>query len=650
MQKGTAYAGMLLSFLGGLFLMYGINKSQDSAKVGPEMAQVAEDASPSDHSASPIAISKEDPQWGDEDALVTIVEISDFQCPFCSKVLPTIDKIKKTYGPKKVRVVWKQNPLPFHKQAGPAHEASVAVKELGGNDAFWKFHDLAFKNQRALNEDNFVKWAAESGVDEAKFKAAWGDAAKKKKYAAKVQKDLADNRKIGATGTPAFRINGVTLSGAQPFDKFKSVIDAQISKAEALVKKGTPKNEVSLKLTKENFKKAPPAKKRQKAKEDTTVWRVPVLKDDPSKGPADALVTIVEWSDFQCPFCSRVNPTIAKLLKEYPKDVRVVWKDNALPFHKEAKPAATLARMAFAKGGSPLFWKAHDLLFENQKALNTETYKQLAGKLGLSAPAVLNAIKKEQFDDKISASMELASDLKARGTPHFFVNGRRLSGAQPFERFKTLVDDRLKIAQAKVKAGVPRTKVYDELMKGAKGPPKPEKRDVAAPGKNNPFKGAANAKIVIQEFSDFECPFCSRVNPTIKKIMEEYAGQVKVVWRSMPLPFHKNAKLASEAAHEAFVQQGNSAFWKYHDLLFKNQRALQRDSLEKYAEEVGLDMAKFKKALDDRTHQKQVEADMAVAKKAGVSGTPAFTVNGYFLSGAQPFGQFQKLIKLALKK
>src|SRR5690606_1105512 len=113
--------------------------------------------------------------------------------------------------------------------------------------------------------------------------------------------------------------------------------------------------------------------------------------------------------------------------------------------------------------------------------------------------------------------------------------------------------------------GVARANVYDELMKTAKGPDEPEKREVAAPTPQNPFKGAANAKVVIQEFSDFQCPFCSRVKPTIKQILDEYEGQVKVVWRSMPLPFHKEAPLASEAAQEAFVQKGADGFWAYHD-------------------------------------------------------------------------------------
>lgn len=649
MQKGTAIVGMLLSFVLGVLVMFGVNRSQQGAPVSADKtAATAAAGGASDHSGSPIPITKDDPAWGNPDALVTIVEISDFQCPFCSRVNPTLKQIKDTYGPEKVRIVWKHNPLPFHKEATPAHEASQAVFALGGSEAFWKFHDLAFQNQKELTEANFEKWAVAAGVDATKFKAERN----KDSVKAKIKADLDSNRKIGATGTPAFRINGVTLSGAQPFEAFKTTIEAELKKAEDLVKSGTPKKLVSLRMTEKNFKAQPaPEKKEGKPEaDDTTIWRVPVAKDDPVKGPADALVTIVEWSDFQCPFCSRVEPTIKKIVDTYGNDVRVVWKDNALPFHKEAKPAATLARMAYEKGGSDLFWKAHALLFENQKSLGAETYTKLAGQLGLNPAEVTQAIASNKYDAKISASMELASDLQARGTPHFFVNGRRIAGAQPFEKFDELVKTQLAAAKALVAKGVPRANVYDELMKTAKGPQEPEKRDVPAPTAKNPFKGAANAKVVIQEFSDFQCPFCSRVNPTIKQILDEYPGQVKVVWRNMPLAFHKEAPLAAEAAYEAFVQKGSDGFWAYHDKLFENQKALQRADLDKYATELGLDMNKFKAALDARTHEAVVKADMAAAEKAGVRGTPAFTVNGYFLSGAQPFPQFKKLIDLAIKE
>lgn len=639
MNKGTAVVGFFVSFLCGMGLMWGIARDQGITP-SKEVAQATAKGA-GGHAAAAVPVFDDDPAWGNPDAPVTIVEISDFECPFCSRVNPTMARIKKDYGKEKVRIVWKHNPLPFHKRARPAHEAAQTVHALGGD--FWKFHDLAFQNQKQLTPENLQKWAVAAGVDAAKFKAAF-DA---KKYASKIDKDLAMARKIGARGTPNFRINGKELSGARPFEQFKAAIDAELAEAQKLTSKGIAKSAVYVERAKANFKAPAPA---QKPKEDKTVWKIPVFDTDPVKGAKDALVTIVEWSDFQCPFCSRVNPTMKKVMEEYPKDVRIVWKDNALPFHKRAKPAAYLARFAFDKQGHDGFWKAHDALFASQKNLEDAGLEAVAKKLGLNWKRVKSAIDSGKYAAKIEESMDLAADFQARGTPHFFINGRRLSGAQPFPKFKELIDKQLAVAKGLEKKGVPRAKIYRELMKTAKAPPQPEKRPVPEPSKDNAFKGPANAKVVIQEFSDFQCPYCNRVNPTVAQLLKKYPKDVKIVWRNFPLAFHKDAPLASEAAQEALAQGGNKAFWAFHDKLFQNQKQIKRPELEKYAQELGLDMARFKSALDTHKHKARVDGDMAAGKKAGVTGTPAFTVNGYFLSGAQPFSAFDKLVKLALKE
>src|SRR6185503_11433010 len=170
--------------------------------------------------------------------------------------------------------------------------------------------------------------------------------------------------------------------------------------------------------------------------EDTGVWKVPVASDDPQRGPKDALVTIVEWSEFQCPFCKKVEETLKQIVQTYPNDVRLVWKDNPLPFHPRAKPAAIFARHAFKTKGEKGFWDAHDALFDSQPALEEDNLKTIADKIGMPWDAAKTAIDGNKYMDKIDSSMELAMDLQARGTPHFFINGVRLSGAQPFESFK----------------------------------------------------------------------------------------------------------------------------------------------------------------------------------------------------------------------
>ena len=158
----------------------------------------------------------------------------------------------------------------------------------------------------------------------------------------------------------------------------------------------------------------------------------------------------------------------------------------------------------------------------------------------------------------------------------------------------------------------------------------------------------------MQVFSDFECPFCKRVEETVSQVAKTYGDKIKIVWRHKPLPMHKNAPLASEASQEIWKQKGNEGFWKYHGILFEKQGtpdALVRTSLEKYAEEMGgIDLGKFKKALDSNTHKAFVDSESKVADDAGISGTPAFVINGYFISGAQPFPKFKKIIDKALKE
>jgi protein-disulfide isomerase len=157
----------------------------------------------------------------------------------------------------------------------------------------------------------------------------------------------------------------------------------------------------------------------------------------------------------------------------------------------------------------------------------------------------------------------------------------------------------------------------------------------------SPVKGNPEAKIAIVEFSDFQCPFCGRVGPTLEKITKEYADDVRIVFKHLPLRIHPKAP-AAHAAAEAAHRQGK--FWEMHDRIFGNQRALEDSDFVGYATELGLDVEKFNADRKSAEVSKRVAADSSEASKLGVTGTPAFFVNGRFVSGAQPFETFQKLI------
>jgi protein-disulfide isomerase len=163
--------------------------------------------------------------------------------------------------------------------------------------------------------------------------------------------------------------------------------------------------------------------------------------------------------------------------------------------------------------------------------------------------------------------------------------------------------------------------------------------DVAIDGQ--PAKGSAKAPVTIVIFSDFQCPYCKRAEGTIAEVEKTYGDKIRLVFRDYPLPFHSNAKPAAEAANCAAAQ---GKFWEYHDKLFANQAALSADDFKKYAQEVGLDQAKFDKCLTDHTYVADIDKDIEAGQEVGVNGTPAFFINGRLLSGAQPFEKFKEVI------
>jgi protein-disulfide isomerase len=163
----------------------------------------------------------------------------------------------------------------------------------------------------------------------------------------------------------------------------------------------------------------------------------------------------------------------------------------------------------------------------------------------------------------------------------------------------------------------------------------------------SPTRGNAEARLAIVEFSDFQCPFCRRVGPTLEQIESEYGDQVRIVFKHMPLGMHDKAP-AAHAAAEAAHQQGK--FWEMHDLIFSDQAAMSPEKYVEYAQQLNLDVARFQRDVASAEVKSRVEADTQEAARLGVTGTPAFFVNGRFLSGAQPFPAFKELIDQELGK
>jgi protein-disulfide isomerase len=589
-------------------------------------------------------------------AKVLIVEVSDFQCGYCKKAVGLMEELRAAYKDS-LTVIYMHNALAMHKDARGAAIASVAAQKQG---KFWEMHDKMFENMRALKPANLEAYATELGLDAAQFKKDSADAA----VAKFVDKNQAISVAIGARGTPGFFVNGKAIKGFRPAPEFKKIIDEEIAAADAAGKAGA---EWIAERTKTNNAKlhgflyggqeppkVPAAKPRAPRKADKTVYKVTIdKKKDAIKGKIDAPITLAIFSEFQCPFCSRIKPTMAKISETYGDKVRFVFKHSPLPFHKDAIGASVAAICAGEQGK---FWEMHDKMFSNQRALGLDKLPGYAGELGLNAKKFnkcLSGNYKTSEDgkttwsgkhvDQIERDQELASKVMARGTPNTFVNGRKLTGAKPFEEFKTVIDEELKKAEALLTRGIKSGDLYDELVKNGKTFQPLEDEVNTFDLTNAAVLGKKNAKIQIVEFSDFQCPFCSRVGGPLKEVQKHYGDDAVVVFKNFPLSFHKEAMPAAQAA---LCAKDQGKFWEYHDQLFANMKALKDQKWGEYATAIGIDKDKLEKCVADKKYEAQVRAEMAEGRKAKVRGTPSIYINGRKFSSPSGYNKaaFTKVI------
>ncbi len=642
MKKETAIlvvvVAVLIAFVAGRYSANVSPAANADSATTPKKIAAAEAAPAPAGSLIPATM----PVKGADDALVTIIEISDFQCPFCSRVGPTLKKLVENY-PDDVRVVWANNALSFHDRAKPAAIAALAAHRQG---KFWPYHDKLFANQRGLTDENLKKWAGEVELDVAQWETDIKDPALGKQ----VEHEMAAANATSARGTPGFFINGKLLSGAQPYEAFKAQVDEALTAARkhrdagktgldlmaaawaerdakvgakvlAYFIKGEKPVAAAAEQKRPEKREARPTPSKPPA-DSYEIWKVPVdVKKDHVQGNNDeAVVTIVEFSDFECPFCTRGKNTVDQMRKEYGDKVRVVFKHHPLPFHQKAGPAH---HASIAAGKQGKFWEFHDKLFDNQRAIAEENLTAYARELGLNMGKFDKDRKDPKAKARVQADMALASSVSVRGTPNFLINGRKLVGAQPPAVFKAVIDE--EIAKA-TKAGKSGQRYYNSIISKGKIFSELDAKVNDFDLSKLPYHGAKKAKVTIVEFSDFQCPYCSRVGGPVKAAMERFPGKAKLVFAHYPLGFHKEAKPASVLAQEAWEQGGADLFWKVHDKLFEAQRELSEEKIKQIGTDAGVDMAKVE-ANKDR-HLAFIDATMAMGTKAGVNGTPSLFING----------------------
>ncbi|MEQ9703772.1 MAG: thioredoxin domain-containing protein [Sandaracinaceae bacterium] len=665
MRSCICLAALLLASCGGAAVDEAALRDEIREEVRAEMAREARRNRPRAEVDAEVDVALPDtprflidaagaPARGAADPRVTIVTFSDFQCPFCGRVQATLRRLLEAY-PDDVRLVFRNNPLPFHQDAMPAAEAAQEAHSQGGPEMFWRLHDLLFANQHALERADLERYAAQIGMDVTRLTQALD----RHTHQARIVADQTEAGARGARGTPAFFINGVQLMGAQPFERFDEIVQRELAVARRLEAAGVARGQIYAYLMRDALDAPPhrpaaptPPPRARRQPDPDAIYRVPVS-GQPQLGPDDALVTIVEYADFQCPFCVRVQPTLEQLRQRYGNDLRIVYRHNPLSFHENAMPAAEAAAEVHAQAGSAAFFRYAALLFENARALTRDNLLAWASQVGVSAADVDRALSDGRHRAAILEDQRLAQSLGASGTPTFFINGRNLRGAQPYDVFERAVDAALADARRRVAEGTPRGQLYASIVEhgstspqymagtgGAELAPPDADQVYAIPVRDGaPSRGPRTAPVTVQLFSDFQCPFCARVRPVIDQIVQRYGNQVRVVWRDYPLPFHQNAMPAARAAREVHRQGGDQAFWAFHDLLFDNQRNLETDEIVRLAGTVpGVNARRVRRVLESDRFEAEVRADtQAVAAAGGRMGPPRLFNNRRIIQATPPF-------------
>jgi protein-disulfide isomerase len=375
-------------------------------------------------------------------------------------------------------------------------------------------------------------------------------------------------------------------------------------------------------------------------------------------GDPDAPIHVIEFTDYQCPFCQRyATETMPAVMENLVESGRVFYAIKDLPLdrlHPEARSASVAARCA---GEQDAYLPMHDAVFAAQADWSGTgdqaevVFTDLAAELDLDLDAFSTCITDGRQADNVQANMEEAMALGLNGTPFFIIDGYPMSGAQPYEAFEMAVELAENGELGDVITAYAR-QAY-EAMVAQQAPPAPQ-APVEVALDNAYAIGDPDAPVTIVEYTDFQCPFCARhALQTFTQIEQDLVetGKVHYVFKDLPLTsIHPQATLAAEAARCAGAQDmGQDAYVAMHHTLFEEQEAWSgqanaADLFANYAAEIGLDGGSFAACLENHDFAAAVQADMQEARALGINGTPAFLINGHLVSGALPFDVFEQAV------
>jgi protein-disulfide isomerase len=557
----------LISFILSITFLYSDPASCQVLSLGVEKAATVKKASASEAQS---ALDWREKLARNAKAPVNVTEFFDYQCPFCASTLSALkDALKNNAG--RVQLILKHTPLPIHPDSMLAHQAALAAGEQG---RFWEMHDLLFAHQRRLKLPDLLEYARQLHLNMPLFQSRL----QSQYYKAAVERDIAEANALGVDGTPTFFINGRKLIGAQSAQRLESMISGK-----------TRPEEVG-----------------------TDISRLD-LTDAPVRGAAGAPVTIIEFSDLQCPFCARVAPTLQQLLAEYPDKIKWVFKSFPLDFHLDS-PLAHQAVLAAGEQGK--FWEMHDLVFAGQSSIKRDDLLQKARRLNLDMARFMADLDSEKIKRRVETDKREGAALGLYSTPTFFINSKQYSGAMPLQQFEAIIKRELALAPTPPSAT---TGVNDAEI--SVGPP--------------------DAPITLLWFSDLQSNLTLRATLVLRQIMKSHPGKVRLVFKNRPLESHPGAMLLHQASMAANAQ---GKFWEMHDLIIADPRKTAKQDLIGYARRIGLDVKRFESDLETNKYRPAVLRDLEEARRRAVLGTPVFFLNGTRIDGIQPQNVFDELI------
>jgi protein-disulfide isomerase len=402
--------------------------------------------------------------------LVTMVVFTDFACPPCARSWTVLDHLLEDYGDD-LQVVFRSYTVPGFGRGEQAAEAAYAA---GAQGKFWEMHARLFAQGGDFDRPTLRAHAEALGLDVPRFL----DELDTGTHTARRLRDRRAATALGITGLPVIFVNGLYLAGFVEEASLHGIIDEELRRARALVDDGVPRAELYPTMMRNASSKRvdePAADELRKrlAEQQAGPAAKPTIEPrgdaryriEPAgsgvRGPADAPVVIVAFTDFQCPFCRRAwKEELAPLLERHQGDVALAVRELPLPIHNAALGAA---KAVIAAGKQGKFWEMHDRLLAHDGSLGRSNFVTWVRELGLDEAEFLRVLDDPATQAEVDADVKVANLVGVNGTPGFFVNGRYVGGYDPGV-LDAVVTEELARANEIIAGGVPRKEVFGRTM------------------------------------------------------------------------------------------------------------------------------------------------------------------------------------------